>query len=276
MILDSLRDVRFVSAFRYHNKISAYFKITMSHFLYKISGSSRYFFGDRSFDTHAGDILLIPRGAEFSTGLLEEGDYAIIYFETPEDLPPEVVFFPGRIFPEPSATPGGAQKELHVYPGGATPDLEGLFLSAASLWPTNDTAAWCLCQAKLLELIGRLAENIQRGKLRPAEQRILQEPVAYMEKHMFESTFSLTEMYALSGVSEPYFRRIFESLYTMPPKRYALSSRITRAKYLLITDPTLRVQDAAEAVGYTDVFHFSKTFKKETGMSPETFRKEGM
>ena len=254
MILDSLRNARFISAFRYHNKVSAYFRITMTHFLYKISGSSRYHFEDKSFETHAGDILLIPRGAEFSTALVEEGDYAVLYFETPEELPPAVV----------------------IFPGSAHPDFSDLFLSAASLWPPKNTAAWYLCQAKLMELIGRLSENVQRERLRPAEQHILKAPVAYMEKHMFESAFSLTEMYALSGVSEPYFRRIFTALYAMPPKRYVLRSRITRAKYFLITDPTLRVQDAAEAVGYTDVFHFSKTFKKETGMSPEMFRKEGM
>ena len=83
-------------------------------------------------------------------------------------------------------------------------------------------------------------------------------------------------MISLSGVSEPYFRRIFNAFYGMPPKRYVLTTRISRAKYLLITDPAIRVQDAADAVGYTDVFHFSKTFKKETGMSPEMFRKEGV
>ena len=257
MILDELRDVRFISAFRYHNKLSAHFKITMPHFLYKISGSSRYDLRDRSFSTHAGDILLIPRGAEFSTLLIEEGDYAIIYFETPEELPPDVVEFP-------------------AFPGGSASDLYGLFLSAASLWPAKNTAAWYLCQARLLEIIGRLAENVQREKLSLSEKRILDAPVAYMEQHMFESAFSLSEMYALSGVSEPYFRRIFTALYAMPPKRYVLTSRISRAKYLLITDPALRVQDAAEAVGYTDVFHFSKTFKAETGMSPEKFRKEGI
>ena len=254
MVLDLLKDVRFASAFRYHNKISAHFKIMESHFLYKISGSSRYFEGGRTFTTQAGDVLLIPKGAEFSTALITEGDYAIIYFEAPTDLPPEIA----------------------VFPAGTSPDLSDLFLSAAALWSIADTAAWYLCQAKLFEIIGRLAEHVQRGKLRLSDQRILQAPVDYLKKHLFEPAFSLTEMYALSGVSEPYFRRIFERLYSMSPKRYVLTSRINRAINLLMTDPTLRVQDAAEAVGYTDVFHFSKTFKKETGMSPDQFRKEGV
>lgn len=47
--------------------------------------------------------------------------------------------------------------------------------------------------------------------------------------------------------------------------------RIERAK-LLLADPALRVHAIAEQVGYNDVAHFSKSFKKITGKNPGEYR----
>ncbi len=47
--------------------------------------------------------------------------------------------------------------------------------------------------------------------------------------------------------------------------------RVERAK-LLLADPALRVLDVALEVGYHDVAHFSKSFKRITGKTPVEFR----
>ena len=52
------------------------------------------------------------------------------------------------------------------------------------------------------------------------------------------------------------------------------SMRIEKSKALLRT-PGMNIQDVAEQTGYTDVAHFSRTFKKLTGQTPGEYRKGG-
>ena len=47
--------------------------------------------------------------------------------------------------------------------------------------------------------------------------------------------------------------------------------RIQKAKVLL-SDPSLKIGEIGEMVGYTDTAHFARTFKKLEGMSANEFR----
>ena len=49
------------------------------------------------------------------------------------------------------------------------------------------------------------------------------------------------------------------------------STRIDKAKELL-KDPSLRIYDVAEIVGFQDLAHFSRVFKKIEGMSANEYR----
>lgn len=49
------------------------------------------------------------------------------------------------------------------------------------------------------------------------------------------------------------------------------NTRIEKAKELL-HDPSLRIGDIAEMVGFLDMAHFSRVFKKQTGISANEFR----
>lgn len=52
-----------------------------------------------------------------------------------------------------------------------------------------------------------------------------------------------------------------------------LEQRMKQAKELLVyTNKT--ITEIAEETGYTDLFYFSKTFKKNNGISPNEYRKE--
>ncbi len=74
------------------------------------------------------------------------------------------------------------------------------------------------------------------------------------------------------GVSYPHFRKLFREISGMPPAQYALDKRLVKATAML-RDPELSISEIAGELGFYDVFHFSKIFKKKHGISPGKYRK---
>ncbi len=74
--------------------------------------------------------------------------------------------------------------------------------------------------------------------------------------------------------SPSYLTKIFLKHTNITPSKYILNYRINIAKQLL-GDFTLSIKIIANMVGYTDPFHFSKSFKQVTGISPASYR-EGL
>ncbi len=42
----------------------------------------------------------------------------------------------------------------------------------------------------------------------------------------------------------------------------------------MLCDPSVRIYEVAEAVGYADTKYFSQMFRKQTGLSPEQYRQQ--
>ena len=75
-----------------------------------------------------------------------------------------------------------------------------------------------------------------------------------------------------AGMSESHFRRKFRSIIGCAPMPYVVSQRMERACYYL-RGSSLTIQEISEALGYSDIFYFSRHFKSHTGLSPSGWRK---
>lgn len=73
------------------------------------------------------------------------------------------------------------------------------------------------------------------------------------------------------GLEPESFRKRFTALTGEPPARHRLLARVEQAKRLL-RDRELPVRVVAEATGFCDEFHFSKTFKRVVGAGPREWR----
>lgn len=74
------------------------------------------------------------------------------------------------------------------------------------------------------------------------------------------------------GVHRSRFTAVFVRAYGVPPKRYLIGLRMTKAAELL-RDERISVQDVALSVGYPDLFSFTRAFTTEFGCSPTTYRR---
>lgn len=76
-----------------------------------------------------------------------------------------------------------------------------------------------------------------------------------------------------ASLSTGHFRRIFHHLTDMSPLEFIIRCRIDRAVYYL-KETRLPIQQIASAVGYSDVFYFSRQFKQRTGKTPGAYRRQ--
>lgn len=83
---------------------------------------------------------------------------------------------------------------------------------------------------------------------------------------------SVKEISEVAMLSEFHFIRCFKSCFGISPYQYLLKVRVEKARELLLSQQN-NMTEIATYTGFTDVFMFSKVFKKQTGKSPSMFYK---
>lgn len=100
---------------------------------------------------------------------------------------------------------------------------------------------------------------------------IVQAALAYMREHYAEQHLSLSEVAEHVYVSQWHLSKLLNRVTQQSFFDLLGGIRIEKAKALL-ADPARRIHEVAESVGYTDVAHFSKSFKKYAGFTPGEYR----
>lgn len=73
------------------------------------------------------------------------------------------------------------------------------------------------------------------------------------------------------GLERTYFSNLFKARIGVSPKQYLLKIRMEQATVFL-SDYSYSVSVTASSVGYSDVYVFSKMFKRYFGVSPSKYR----
>jgi len=99
----------------------------------------------------------------------------------------------------------------------------------------------------------------------------LQRVIEFLAEN-FVSDITVDRLAEIAGISVPHLNRRFRDLLRLSPMEYVHSLRIQEAQRLLITTDR-PVGDIAIATGFYDQSHFTKRFRKATGITPLKYRK---
>ena len=96
--------------------------------------------------------------------------------------------------------------------------------------------------------------------------------IAYMRDHLSEPV-SLDSVARHACLSPVYLSRLFRQKTGETYSSHLARLRVERASQLL-RDRRIKVYEVCERVGYTDVRHFYKTFRRFLGVTPTEYRKD--
>lgn len=92
----------------------------------------------------------------------------------------------------------------------------------------------------------------------------------YIQKH-YADDITLNTISQNLGFSSSYLTKVFNKVMGTTPSKFIRDYRMNIAKQLL-NEPGSSVNTVSAAIGYSDPFHFSKSFKQTFGISPTEYK----
>jgi AraC-like DNA-binding protein/mannose-6-phosphate isomerase-like protein (cupin superfamily) len=194
-----------------------------------------------------------------------------------------LVFHPSLLSPNPTTA------DHYVTPVSDNPDLPYVLFSkeVGQGLAKEMTAIFALLQEKkpgypllvlshlyafwslFLSLKGQEQEQI----LGSSEKAVLVKTMlSYLYQH-YQEPVSLTDLAQAGALSESYASHLFMAQLGDSPIQYLNRYRLEKGAELLL-DPTQRISDIAQAVGFESSSYFTELFKRSKGLSPRDYRKK--
>lgn len=134
-----------------------------------------------------------------------------------------------------------------------------------SLGASTDAYRFILTLSKYGQLHNNASISRNVDKLQPL--------LKWMDSYYGDPDIGLHDLASQLDVSGRYLNSLFLQTFGLSPYAYFVRLRIRKSKELLVSKPDLTVKAISQLVGFRDVSHFVATFRKQSAITPEQFRK---
>ena len=213
----------------------------------KYEGETVYTVNNKKYISNSNNMVIIPKGLNYKAKFVKSGHFSIIEFacDTKYD---NILCFPIK---NTDVILENIKKIEYKR------DLKKPLYEIESI-------------RDVYSLIIKLSEEYSRKYIPGKTQQKLIPAVNHITMHN-NKKIKNAELAALTGFSTDYFRKIFAQTYGMSPIEYINNLKIKKAKEMLMSD-YISITDIAISLGYENIYDFSRSFKKTTGISPSKYR----
>lgn len=111
---------------------------------------------------------------------------------------------------------------------------------------------------------------IQKMEAVPSDIALCRRVMEYIGNHYTDASLSVSQVAANFQLHPSYLGSVFKKVQHTSVLQYISDIRISAAQKLL-KEGTMKISEVAETSGYSDVYYFSKKFKKACGCSPKEY-----
>ncbi|MBQ6893519.1 MAG: helix-turn-helix transcriptional regulator [Clostridia bacterium] len=218
--------------------------------VYFVEGESDYVYQDKTYSVSPGSLLFLPKNEKYVIRRYSTAQCIYVDFLTSEDIP---------LLPFVKNYPNSNQ-------------FRDVFVNLLSLYKQKRIGYEAEMKSVLYRIISMIQIADRTAYFPDAKYQKIAVAVDYINNNYCNGQIRISKLAEMSGVSTRYFGELFSVFFGVPPKEYIICMQLETAKNMLISSDET-VGNIAETCGFSDVYYFSKIFKKEVGETPSTFRK---
>lgn len=216
---------------------------------FRISGQARFEYQNKTVQAGAGQIVYVPAGVDYKLTEKEE----------------ELIVLHLKVCGDPGS-------EIECYEPRDSPVVAKVFAEIRDTWQGRRPGCSYRCTALLYQIFAMIEDEKSREFYTDGENRLIRDAVLYLRAHFTDPDISVSGLAHIAGLSEVYFRKLYQAQFHCSPLRDINRMRIGHACQLLASG-YYNVSETAAQSGFLNAKYFSTLFKKLTGTTPSAYRR---
>ena len=216
----------------------------------RLHGSAKFETKDKVFNIKKGDIIYIPKNADYRQTTSGETVFAVHFINY-------------------SHTSNSKLESLSIEDSSF---LEETFKQMYDVWKEKKQGHRYLCMSLLYNLLYffNCQENSQiiDSLSHDGKMNVVMD---YIHTNYRRGAVNISNLADMCAMSETYFRKLFKKIHGVSPQQYIINLKLVFASHLLGSN-LYTIGEVSQKSGFNDTKYFSRLFKAHFGITPKKYQ----